>query len=61
MAKVIKFRHKLHDEEHEVAELMCVKCKRRWIGVYPSSLPLKDIECQCGEKGYVIKTGQSLD
>lgn len=45
---------------HEVAELICLKCLNRWIGVYPSELPLKDIECKCGEVGYVIKTGQTL-
>ena len=48
------------DTEHEVAELICLKCLNRWIGVYPSELPLKDIECKCGEVGYVIKTGQTL-
>ena len=48
------------DTEYEVAELICLKCLNRWIGVYPSELPLKDIECQCGESGYVIKTGQAL-
>lgn len=46
--------------EHEVAELICLKCLNRWIGVYPSELPLKNIECKCGEVGYVIKTGQTL-
>lgn len=46
--------------EHEVAELICLKCLNRWIGVYPSELLLKDIECKCGEVGYVIKTGQTL-
>ena len=46
--------------EHEVSELICLKCFNRWIGVYPSELPLKDIECKCGEVGYVIKTGQTL-
>ena len=46
---------------HEVAELMCVKCLKRWIGVYPANLLLKEIECQCGETGYVIKTGQSIE
>ena len=45
---------------HEVAELMCLKCHTRWIGVYPSETRLKDIECPCGEIGYVIKTGQTL-
>ena len=46
--------------EHEVAELMCVKCMYRWIGAFPSSVSLKEIECPCGETGYVIKTGQTL-
>lgn len=46
--------------EHEVSELICLKCLNRWMGVYPSELPLKDIECKCGEIGYVIKTGQIL-
>ena len=48
------------DTEYEVAELICLKCFDRWIGVYPSELPLKDIACKCGEVGYVIKTGQTL-
>lgn len=46
--------------EHEVAELICLNCHQRWIGVYPSEVPLKDIECKCGVKGLVIKTGQTL-
>ena len=45
---------------HEVAELICLKCNTRWIGVYPQNTLLKDIECKCGEKGLVIKTGQTL-
>ena len=43
---------------HEVSELICLKCLHRWTGVYPESLLLKDIECKCGEVGYVIKTGE---
>ena len=46
--------------EHEVSELICLKCLNRWIGVYPSETPLKQLECKCGEIGYVIKTGQTL-
>lgn len=46
---------------HEVAELICLKCLHRWIGVYPQSTRLKDLECKCGEVGYVIKTGQILE
>lgn len=46
--------------EHEVSELICLKCFNRWIGVYPTDTPLKDIKCKCGEIGYTIKTGQTL-
>ena len=46
--------------EHEVAELICLKCLDRWIGVYPQETLLKDLECKCGAIGYVIKTGQTL-
>ena len=46
--------------EHEVAELICLKCFNRWIGVYPSEVPLKNLECKCGEVGYVIQTGQTV-
>ena len=45
---------------HEVSELICLKCLNRWIGVYPEKTQLKDIECECGAVGYVIKTGQTL-
>lgn len=55
---------KIHDiaekEPHEVAELICLNCHKRWIGVYPASLLLKDIHCKCGATGLVIKTGQTL-
>ena len=45
---------------HEVSELICLKCFHRWIGVYPEYTLLKDLECKCGEVGYVIKTGQTV-
>ena len=45
---------------HEVSEVICLKCLRRWIAVYPQDTQLKDLECSCGEIGYVIKTGQTL-
>ena len=47
-------------EPHEVAELICIRCGNRWIGTFPYDLPLKDIECKCGLKGYVIETGQTI-
>ena len=46
---------------HEVSELICLKCLNRWIGVYPTKTPLKELECKCGAIGYVIKTGQTIE
>ena len=48
------------NEPHEVAEVICLKCLRRWIAVYPEKTLLKSLECKCGEVGYVIKTGQTI-
>ena len=49
------------NEPHEVSEVICVKCGKRWISVRQVGTLLKDIDCpNCG-KGYVIKTGQDLD
>ena len=45
---------------HEVAEVICLKCLHRWIAVYPQDTLLKYLECGCGEVGYVIKTGQTI-
>ena len=46
---------------HEVCEVVCLKCLHRWIAVFPTQCLLKDIECQCGAKGFVIKTGQTIE
>lgn len=48
------------NQPHEIAELICLKCLNRAIHVYPEKTRLKDLECKCGEIGYLIKTGQSL-
>lgn len=46
---------------HEYAELICLKCFKRWIGIYQETTLLKDLECpQCEKIGFVIKTGQTL-
>jgi len=58
MEKIVDFEKNM---EHEVSELICLKCLNRWIGVYPSKTPLKQLECKCGAIGYVIKTGQTLE
>lgn len=55
--------HIVSNEEylpHEVSEVICLKCLHRWIAVYPSQTLLKELECQCGEIGFVIKTGQTI-
>lgn len=49
------------NKEHEVCELMCLKCMSRWIGVFPSTSLLKDAECECGAVGLIIKTGQTIE
>lgn len=46
---------------YEVAELICLGCYSRWIGVYRQDSPLKDLECECGAKGLIIKTGQTIE
>jgi hypothetical protein len=48
-------------QQHCVAELICIKCRKRWIGVWPKETPLKDLECENCGPGFVIKTGQDLD
>jgi len=48
------------DIPHEIAELICLNCHDRWIGVYPQEVQLKTIQCKCGCTGLVIKTGQTL-
>lgn len=46
---------------HSVSELICVKCGRRWIGVYPTDTWLKELHCpDCGP-GFVIMTGQQIE
>lgn len=58
MGKVVEYEKNM---PHEVAELICLKCHERWIGAYPKTTLLKDLECKCGAVGYVIKTGQTIE
>jgi hypothetical protein len=47
---------------HEVSEVMCINCKKRWIAVRPTITLLKDIDCPgCNQTGYVIETGQKIN
>jgi Zn finger protein HypA/HybF involved in hydrogenase expression len=43
---------------HKVSEVMCVKCRRRWIAARPEKTLLKDLECPKCRKGFVIETGE---
>lgn len=52
----------LHEnQDYEVCELICLGCRQRWIGAYPKRNLLKDMECQCGAKGLIVKTGQTIE
>ena len=53
-------KRKSENEPHEISELICLKCLDRWIGVTAVGVPLKDMTCVCGERGYIIKTGQTI-
>ncbi len=46
---------------YTTAEIMCVKCCKRWIAVFPIDTLLKDLYCEdCGQ-GFCIDTGQILE
>lgn len=46
---------------HEVAEMICLSCLKRFVSVFPVSVLLKDLECpKCSKKGFIIKTGQNI-
>lgn len=47
-------------EQWETSEVICLKCLRRWVAVFPQCVPLKNLECPEGHNGFVIKTGQTL-
>lgn len=50
------------NQPHEVSEIMCWCCGKRWISVCPVGTLLKDLECpQCRNIGGAFKTGQELD
>lgn len=49
------------NQAHCVAELICVRCGKRWIGVWPEKTLLKELECENCGPGFVIKTGQDVE
>ena len=58
MGKVVEIEKNL---PHEVAELICLRCHSRWIGIYPKTTLLKSLQCKCGAVGLIIKTGQTIE
>lgn len=60
--KELSFEAYVEDKTpHLVAELICLNCHHRWIGVWPETLLLKDITCpHCESTGTIITTGQQL-
>jgi hypothetical protein len=42
-----------------VSEVICIKCMKRWIGVWPKTTLLKELECEICGQGYVIQTGEN--
>jgi hypothetical protein len=46
---------------HEISELICLKCRKRWIAARPEGTLLKDIECPKHHVGFAIETGQKIE
>lgn len=57
-----EFKEKKYENEpHEVAELICLECFYRFIGVFHKNTLLKEMICpKCACKSTIIKTGQTL-
>lgn len=49
------------NKPHNILEIICIKCYKRWIAVIPEDTLLKDLECSnCGQ-GFCIDTGEILN
>ena len=48
------------NKPHEISEVICVKCGKRWIAVRPEGSFLKHLECPVCGAGFVIETGEDL-
>lgn len=47
---------------YTTAELICVNCLYRYIAVYLTATPLRELECpNCNTQGYIIQTGQVIN
>ena len=45
---------------HKIEEVVCLKCLDRWTAQYPATLLLKNLTCEKGHKGFIIRTGQEI-
>lgn len=46
----------------ETSELLCLNCGSRFVGKWVESIKMKQLICpECGEVGYLCKTGENLD
>ena len=44
---------------HHSAEVICVRCKARYMCVWPVGTPMRTLECgHCHRTGFVITTGE---
>ena len=49
-------------KQHIVQELICIRCKKRFIDVRPEGAKLKDLQCpKCKKVGFLIATGEILE
>lgn len=47
---------------HKISEVICIRCKKRWLAVRPEFTKLKELQCpKCKKRGYVIETGEELE
>lgn len=47
---------------HKISEVICIRCKKRWVSVRPEEVLLKELQCpKCKKKGYVIETGEEIN
>jgi hypothetical protein len=45
----------------KIPELMCMKCGLRWFHADPIVTALADMSCECDERGWIIKTGETME
>lgn len=59
MSRKISYIEEAYD--HILSELICINCKKRFMDIRPLKTWLKDLQCpECGEKGYLIETGEVI-